>query len=396
MPYSRRMDEEWEQPTLDIEKTSYTVAEILEWRDADRLILSPSFQRGNVWTQPAKAFLIDTILRGYPIPPVHIRHVTTPDGRLVREVVDGQQRLTAVIEYIDGRFALARPRQSPDPLPPWAGKKFSDLDIEYSRRISQYSFRCEVYKGNVDDSVIYEIFSRINIHSVQLSAQELRNGRYFGEFKQAVYRLSDEHKKVWTSLGLFSSQGLARMRDAEFVSEALIVQIDGMQDKKNSIDQFYRRYDQEWADRARHEALFRETLDTIRGSYGELISSTRFKRVPLFYSLFSVVVHHVAGIPNQNIPVGAEPLPSSPRSPLGDAKKERLQSALLTLASAFEDDESEDGSSGESDDSDDLKDDLAEETPAPVSMFLKASSSQTDNIRPRLDRFAAIWQLADL
>lgn len=392
MQYSRRMDEEWEQPSLEIEKSSYTIAEILEWRDAQRLMLSPSFQRGNVWSAAAKAYLIDTILRGYPIPPLHIRHVTTPDGRLVREVIDGQQRLTAVIEYMDGRFALARPRQSPDPLPPWAGNKFSDLVPEYVRRILEYSFRCEVYKGNVPDAVIYEIFSRINIHSVQLSSQELRNGRYFGDFKQAVYQLSKEHKEIWKALGLFSSQGLARMRDAEFVSEALIVQIDGMQDKKNSIDQFYRRYDEDWPDRAVQEALFRQTMDTIRGVFGELISNTRFKRVPLFYSLYCVVFHHTAGIPAQVVPPGADPLPISPRRPLSGVDIGRLRGAILTLASALEGDRAEEG---EGEGLFDEEDDLEVEMPAAVRTFLNATSSQTDNIRPRLDRFTAIWELAD-
>src|SRR4051794_17810379 len=100
--YEDELTSEWLAPALDIEKSSYSVEEFLEWRSAGKLVLSPDFQRGQIWPTPAKAFLIDTILRGYPIPPLHIRLVQRPERGLVREVIDGQQRIASVLQFADG------------------------------------------------------------------------------------------------------------------------------------------------------------------------------------------------------------------------------------------------------------------------------------------------------
>jgi hypothetical protein len=73
---------------------SYSVADFVEWAGNNLLDLSPKFQRRSVWTRAAKSFLIDTVLRGKPMPKV----LLTQDlvgKRNVRTVVDGQQRIRA-------------------------------------------------------------------------------------------------------------------------------------------------------------------------------------------------------------------------------------------------------------------------------------------------------------
>lgn len=387
------MDGEWNLPQLDIEKTSYTVQEFIEWADANRLVLSPSFQRGQVWRRPAQAFLIDTILRGYPIPPVHVRFVQREGKGLVREVIDGQQRLTAVLEYVGDAFPMPKPRNSSEPLPPWAGLRFSKLPEELAQRILNFSFRCEAYKGQIPDETIYEIFSRINIHSVPLSDQELRNGRYFGEFKQAVYSLAREHKTFWRSVNLFTEQGIARMLDAQFVSEVLALQLGGMQDKKGSLDAYYAEFDASWPGRHEHEDRFRATIDAIRESTGEIISGTRFVRVPLFYTLYAVTYHRVFGIQQGRLPSGESILPVSPKSALSGEASERLRNAVQNISDHLQDrtgeEESEElGSTASTE--------QGEYDFGALGEFSAGAAGQTDNIRPRLARFRALWSLADL
>lgn len=365
----------WIAPPLDIEKTSYSVAEFLEWQAAGRLTLSPEFQRGQVWSTPAKAFLIDTILRGYPIPPVHIRHVQRGREGLTREVIDGQQRISAVLQFARNELRLSRPRIAQELLPPWAGLRFEDLDPYLQERFNAYSFRCEVYKGNIDDSVIYEIFSRINTYSVPLSDQELRNGRFFGEFKSSVYGLASEMTPFWRASGIFTPQAIARMVDREFISEALALQMRGMQDKKTSLNSIYAEFDQEWVDRTEHENRFRRCIDEIRGSVGELIPDTRFKRPALFYTLYATVYHRIYGL-SQRLPEGENPLPSSPESGLGEQGAARLRDAMLRINEA-------------------IAGDVAYEE-GPIASFVAAAARQTDNIRPRLTRLRSLWALADL
>lgn len=70
---------------------TYSINDFVEWDTAGQLELNPTFQRRNVWSEKAKSYLMDTVVRGKPIPKFFIRqklNVTTRTS--VREVVDGQ------------------------------------------------------------------------------------------------------------------------------------------------------------------------------------------------------------------------------------------------------------------------------------------------------------------
>ncbi|RAO54400.1 DUF262 domain-containing protein [Micromonospora saelicesensis] len=390
-------DEDWTPEVIDIERASYSVAEFIEWFEQGRIILSPDFQRGEVWRNPAKAFLIDTILRGYPVPPIHMRF-RLDRGKVMREVIDGQQRLTSVIQFYNGPLALPKGTAAAgSATAPWAGLKYSQLPDELQERFLTYTFRCEVYRGSISDNLVQEIFSRINIHSVPLSDQELRNGRYFGEFKQAAYSLAKDYNEFWKASGLFSIQARARMLAAQFVSEVLIMQMAGMQDKKSSIDSFYARYDSNWDERLEHEKRFRQTMETIRSLAGETIKQSKFRRVPLFYTLYAVVYHRLYGIDNQRIPDNFPALPATPLLPLSRERSEALRNSIEVLSDVL----------GKNDDDDDPGSDTASDSAADnaqgsgggdavIENFIVASSQQTDNIRPRLTRFHSLWKHAGL
>src|SRR5262245_21721793 len=59
----------------------------------DELELSAPFQRNPVWTDIQKAYLIDTILNGLPIPELYMQDVGNEEGDERHIVVDGQQRV---------------------------------------------------------------------------------------------------------------------------------------------------------------------------------------------------------------------------------------------------------------------------------------------------------------
>ena len=62
------------------------------------LDLQPDFQRGEVWSERKKQRLIDTVLREWHIPPIHL--IDMPGGR--EQVLDGQQRLVAIRDFVTG------------------------------------------------------------------------------------------------------------------------------------------------------------------------------------------------------------------------------------------------------------------------------------------------------
>ena len=81
--------------TQNITRTQYKVSDFLNWQKSDLLVLSPKFQRRSVWRPGAKSYLLDTIIKGYPIPIIFLREQKTDLTTLKhkREVVDGQQRV---------------------------------------------------------------------------------------------------------------------------------------------------------------------------------------------------------------------------------------------------------------------------------------------------------------
>ncbi|MCJ1711599.1 DUF262 domain-containing protein [Clavibacter michiganensis subsp. phaseoli] len=295
------------------EITSYSILDLLSWQESGGLRVSPKFQRRGVWGTPAKAHLIDSILLGYPIPPIHIRLADDSGGRIVREVIDGQQRIRAVFEFIAGRYRIPRSVSRE-----WGGKDFDELTNDAREKLTLFSFVVYQYK-KLSDIEVLDMFSRLNMYSVSLNAQELRNGKWFGEFKRLAYDLANESLEFWRRQRVVSESQIARMREAELVSELLILQMDGLQDKKKSVDVFYERLDEDWGPQpvewlvgrglasrpqpaqflnASEASLrFRSTMSVIDKTVGDVLAEGPLRRPALFYTLYGAAYHILYGLP---------------------------------------------------------------------------------------------------
>lgn len=345
------------------ERSNYTALDFLAFRESGSLELAPEFQRRSVWKTPARSFFIDTLIQGYPVPPLYLRVRQNEERtRTIREVIDGQQRLRALLGYIDGEFALSRALD-----PAWAGLEFDELTPAHQDAIREFPFICEILHG-VSDAEILEIFARLNTYSVQLNAQELRNGTYFGFFKRAAYSLAHEHIEFWRGNRIVTQSGISRMAEVELTSELMIVLLDGLQDKKTSINRFYAEYDEEFpfGDRVREQ--FRAVIDETVEAVGDELKGTQFRRVPLFYSLFSAIAHRRFGIDGIDLDTGRRRLTATDRKGLRNAVN-RL-SDVIELARSDED------------------------FPSRYNRFVAASLRQTDNIQPRRTRLRELYRMA--
>lgn len=355
------------QPSMEKPEISkFSTHDFNLFRQAGTLSLTPKFQRREVWKTPARSYFIDSILKDIPIPPIILRVAQSEDRKkIIREVVDGQQRLKALFDFIDDKYALSKSLNNP-----LAGKRFSDLDNDSQDKINYYTFLCEVFSG-ISDSEVLEIFSRVNTYAVGLNAQELRNGRYFGRFKQSAYKLAFEHLEFWRRHKIFSEAGIARMLEVELTSELMVLQLDGQQDKKKSIDSFYAENDDEFDKREVVEKRFRLVLDTINQCFESSLAESEFRRSPLFYTLFCVVAHRMFG-------VKSEIAESEKRGRLNRSELSGLRDAALSLSdkiTAFKQEEAV------------SKRDAS---------FVAACLRQTDNIKPRKIRFSRLYKEAFL
>src|SRR6266481_339302 len=343
------------------ERSTYTTLDFKGWHESNTLVLTPKFQRRGVWSNGAQSFFVDTLLRGMPVPPVFLRVRQSEDNKkIIREVIDGQQRLSTVLKYIDGGFKLSKSLDKA-----WASKRFSDLSPEQQNQIRNFSFICEVFHG-ISDTEILEVFSRLNTYSVPLNNQELRNGKYFGYFKQSAYRLAHKYVDFWVKRRIFSDRAIARMQEVEFTSELLIMQLDGLQDKKKSIDKFYTQYDENFPDQRKIESRFGVTMDAIEDAVGDDLMDTAFIRPPLFYTLFCAVYHRTHGLPKFNM--------STPSRPLTILEKSDLATALGRLSEII-------SRAREND-----------EFPSQYSRFVTACLRSTDNSENRTTRLSVLYR----
>ncbi len=350
--------------TYRTERSVYTPTDFLNWREKQSLVITPKFQRRGVWKTPAKSYFIDTLLRGMPVPPIYLRLVQKEDKTgIAREVVDGQQRIKAVLDYIDGKYRLSTTLKAP-----WAGSAYARLTPSDRGKIESFSFSTEIFKGISDEEVL-NVFSRLNLHSVKLNAQELRNGKYFGHFKQLAYQLALDHLTFWRKHKIFSEVSIARMLEVELTSELLIAGHAGMQDKKTSVDKFYHELNDAYTGKAADEKRFRQTMGEISEVFDGDLAESEFHRAPLFYTLYCTVYHYAFGIPKEQR--------RTPKKVLTIAKQISLRDAALHLSEIVSVAREEKGN-----------------VPKKYAEFVAACLSQTDNIKPRKIRFDTLFEEA--
>lgn len=169
---------------LHIQKTLYKVTDFITWLKNDQLSLSPEFQRRAVWKPGAKSFLIDTIVKGMPIPIIFLRdkRLNTDQFEPTREVVDGQQRLRTMLSFVcpqflkdyneEDHFTVMKSHNKTI-----AGKEYAELDDDTKRRILEYEFNVHILPSSLDDRDVIQIFRRMNSTNYTLNTQEKRNAK---------------------------------------------------------------------------------------------------------------------------------------------------------------------------------------------------------------------------
>lgn len=260
-----------------LNSTTHNIAWFVKRHRADELVLRAPFQRNPVWTDKQKAYLIDTILHGFPIPELYMQESVDPNGDERYTVVDGQQRLRAFIEYIDGKFAL-----DPVDSPQFANKKFSDLTEDQRKAIYNYNFIVRTLP-DMPDADLRAMFRRLNRNVVALNSQELRHATYWGEFIQTMERIADAPQ--WPTMNIFSQNDIRRMLDIEFVSEIAIAYLHGHQNKKEQLDDWYQAYERNFERKEEVANIFEKTLSELLLVLPN-ISLTRWRKKSDFYSLF--------------------------------------------------------------------------------------------------------------
>lgn len=226
---------------------------------------------------------MDTVLRGVPMPKIFVAN-TIRDGNTYRVVIDGQQRISAILDFLRDEFPLEDPYTGEERT-----RKFSELGEERQNRFLSYQIDFnEAF--NPSDEEVREVYARVNKYTVPLNKQELRRADFPGDFLNVSEELAT--KEYFDVAGIFTATQRRRYLDVEYVSELLAAMIAGIQDKKDSLDAFYTKYAQwEEADRNQITGRFSAILTELDLIFDDSlpISKTRFRQRADFYTLFLVI-----------------------------------------------------------------------------------------------------------
>lgn len=291
--------------TITTTKTIYKVSDFVSWQISKSLILNPEFQRRSVWKPGAKSFLIDTIIRGFPIPIIFVRDMRTSAQTYEprREIIDGQQRLRTVLSFINPEFLTDLTSRDYFTVtkthnPEIAGKKFHQISPELQQKILDYEFNVHVLPSWVDDRDVLQIFRRMNSTNYALKPQELRNSQFFGEFKTSMYSMAAQQLNRWRSWKTFTEDEISRMEEVELTSEIALMMLNQQVEGKSAtrITKAYERYDEEFDERNVVEERFAVVMDSINERMGKDMSHIPFGNKRLIYSLVAVFYELLYGL----------------------------------------------------------------------------------------------------
>ena len=265
------------------------------------LEIRPPYQRRPVWSVRQKSNLIESILLKLPVPEIYIHTETSADGKTTYAVVDGQQRVRSILQFIgidkdateveDNGFALED--LSGDSK--WRNVSYEDLTVQQKQQFFGHQMAVRTLSDATDDE-IRDLFRRLNRYLTKLNDQELRNATYSGPLVQLVEELADDD--FWAENGVMTAALIRRMKDMEFVSELIFGIMDGPQSgTAKTIDEYYlqmEQYSEEFPKQKTVKRMFVRTLNLIKELYPDM-RKTRWKNRTDFYSLFVVFAELLNG-----------------------------------------------------------------------------------------------------
>lgn len=183
--------------------------------------LRPFYQRRPRWEPARQSKLIESFIMNVPVPPLFVY-----ESDLAKyEVMDGQQRITAILDFYKNKLKLEGLEQWPE----LNGRIYDTLPSEIKKGIDRRSISYIVLlkesatSADEESLLRQEVFERLNTGGVRLSHQEVRNALYQGKFNSLLFELvkNSTFRKAW-SLPAYS-ESAERNRDEDLITNRLYI-----------------------------------------------------------------------------------------------------------------------------------------------------------------------------
>lgn len=283
----------WEERTVSNTLTveRYTVSDIIVNYLKDQFYVNRRYQRRLVWGVEEKRLLIDSIIKGIPLPAVLLVKYDVPGlggKKNILEIVDGMQRLNAVISFVLGEFGIEY-NKNMYYFDSMSNNETFQLSMNHDERLKVHEqdsllpkdlclefcrYQLPAIITGQDNTTVDMIFSRINSTGRKISSQDLRQSMAVGEFPDLVRRIAsnvrldhtyDDHiclcdipqisvgykqygygidlnAVFWRRHDLIDSQHIKESKDEEIVETLLaIVLLENFKKSKDRLNQLYQK-----------------------------------------------------------------------------------------------------------------------------------------------------------
>lgn len=287
---------------FDRNSTKLTISEFYDNYVSKKYDFEAKFQRkSNVWAEDKKSFLIDSIMKNYPIPAIFMRPIVDENGKTKYDIIDGKQRLQSIIGFIEGRILLTsyfaedkfldedeEGRKIAEFI---AGKSFEEIKKEKqaSDSIKQfwtYTLQIE-YLYEDDEELVSSVFDRLNRNGEPLNSQELRNAKYSNTALIKMVHQLAENPYLKDKFERLKNE---RMEDEEFISELFFLVLDGriLDSTQTTLDLKYEQYKEENDLLAEGEKKFNRIVEIMDALQLDYEGNKRLYWTTHLYTVFSL------------------------------------------------------------------------------------------------------------
>lgn len=225
---------------VNISQRPMNVYNLMERLENHEIDLSPEFQRNsNLWSMEQQSRLIESLMLKIPIPTFYFN--ATDDDKWI--VIDGLQRLSAFQNFLVGNEDsngnyIKEQLIGLEYMTDFNGFTFDDLPRQYIRRIKETPIVAYTVEKGTPDTIVYNIFQRINTGGLELKPQEIRQALYVGKATELLRRMAENEIFLQATQYSIDSN---RMADCEYANRFVAFTELDITEYKGNIDDFLRK-----------------------------------------------------------------------------------------------------------------------------------------------------------
>jgi len=279
---------------MKIIRNTQPISDLFNLMKTAELTINRTYQRGTgLWPDNARSYFIDTILNGFPFPKIILKQtVDILTKKSKREIIDGQQRMTTIRDFIDNKLKLTSVSKK------YQGMMYKDLPEDVSEGLLAYEVSTDNIISATDEEIL-EIFKRINSYTLPLNNSEKRHATYQGKFKWFINDILEHVTPFFEQYHVLSLRDISRMDDADLLTECCQLRLEGIQNRStNKLELIYKSNNESFNNEEALREIITSTFNFIKNNLTEVFDNCKVQAYN-FYTLMGALMYNKYGLPDK-------------------------------------------------------------------------------------------------